>query len=248
MNAADSIADGAIAAPPRTPAPPTRRVVDAPVRALHWLMALCFIGAYASADGERWQWLHVSFGYTLAGLLAARLLWGTLGPRPARLSGLWRRVSGLPAWTRSTLAGRVDLRQGQNLLLAASVLAVLALIAPLTLSGLAVYQKWAGHWLEELHESLGDALLALVLLHVVTVLTLSLLRRRNLVTPMLSGRAPGAGPDLVKRPHAGVAAVLVAAVLAFWAWQWQTAPAPGAAGHGAHAAQSHHHDDDDEDD
>lgn len=132
---------------------------------------------------------------------------------------------------------------------AGTVALLLAVIAPLTLSGLGVYrQRAGGDWLEEVHEFFGNGMLALVLAHIGVVLGLSLLRRRNLVAPMLSGRAPGAGPDLVKRPHAGVAAVLVAAVLAFWAWQWQTAPAPGAAGHGAHAAQSHHHDDDDEDD
>ena len=60
---------------------------------------------------------------------------------------------------------------------------------------------------------------------------------------MLTGRTAGAGPDLVRRPFSGVAALLLAAVLAFWAWQWQTAPLPG---DGAHAAQSHHDDDDDD--
>ena len=241
MNATDSIADGAIATPTYTPKQPTRRVVDAPVRVMHWLMALSFLGAYVTADADRWRLVHVSLGYTLAGLLVARLLWGSLGPRPARLSALWRRVSGLPAWGGAALTGRFDARQGQNLLLAASVVALLALIAPLTLSGLGVYQEWTGDWLEEVHEFFGNTLLLVVLAHVVTVLTLSLLRRRNLVGPMLSGRAPGAGPDLVKRGHAGVAALLMAAVLAFWAWQWQTAPPIDA----AHAAQSHHDDDDD---
>lgn len=241
MNATDSIADGAISAQAQAPKPPTRRVVDAPVRVMHWLMALSFLGAYVTADGDRWRLVHVSLGYTLAGLLVARLLWGSVGPRPARLSALWRRVSGLPAWLRAALAGRIDVRQGQNLLLAASVVGLLALIAPLTLSGLGVYQEWTGDWLEELHEFFGNTLLLVVLAHVVTVLTLSLLRRRNLVAPMWTGRAPGAGPDLVKRGFAGVAALLIAAVLAFWAWQWHSAP-PAA----AQAAQSQHDDDDDD--
>ena len=47
-----------------------------PPRMLHWLMALSFTGAYITADGERWRLVHVTLGYTLAGLLVARVLWG----------------------------------------------------------------------------------------------------------------------------------------------------------------------------
>ncbi|WP_243457585.1 cytochrome b/b6 domain-containing protein [Ottowia testudinis] len=217
--------------------------MDAPTRVLHWLLALSFLGAYVTADGERWRLVHVMLGYTMAGLLVARLLWGVWGPRPARLSMLWRKLQGLPAWLKAAASGRTDWRQGQNLLLAATVALLLALIAPLTLSGLGVYQEWVGgDWLETVHAWLGDGLLVLVLAHVVAVLALSVLRQRNLVAPMLTGRTAGAGPDLVKRPFAGVAALLLAVVLAFWAWQWQAAPTPLTGD--ARAAQSQHDDDD----
>jgi len=70
-----------------TPAPaPSRRVVDATTRMLHWLMAFTFTTAYLTADGERWRLVHVTLGYTLAALVVARLLWGLVGPRPVRLS------------------------------------------------------------------------------------------------------------------------------------------------------------------
>ena len=59
----------------------TRRVTDAPTRMFHWLFALSFAGAYATADGEHWRLLHVTLGYTMAGLLAFRVLYGLLGPR-----------------------------------------------------------------------------------------------------------------------------------------------------------------------
>ncbi len=243
MNASDSIAAGALPVSASAQKTSSRRVVDAPVRVMHWLLALSFLGAYLTADGERWRLVHVTLGYTMAGLLVARLAWGVFGPRPARLSMLWRKLQGLPAWCKAALGGRIDWRQGQNLLLAATVALLLVSIAPLTLSGLAVYQEWGGSdVLEEVHEFFGNGLLALVLAHVGVVLGLSLLRRRNLVAPMVTGRTAGAGPDLVKRPFAGVAALLLAAVLAFWAWQWQTAPAP-LVGDG-YAAQSQHKDDD----
>ena len=143
--------------------PATRRVVDAATRTLHWLMALSFTGAYITADGERWRLVHVTLGYTLAGLLVARVLWGLFGPRQVRLSVLWRKLQGLPAWLQSLVAVRspsalqAAWRPGQNLLMALAVGLILVPIVPLTLSGYAVWDEWGGEWLEEVHEFFGNA-------------------------------------------------------------------------------------------
>ena len=245
-----------------SPASPTRaatrsrRVIDAPTRMFHWLFALSFVGAYVTADGERWRALHVTLGYTLAGLLAFRVLYGLFGPRPARLGVLWRKLTGAPAWLRSTMAalrqGRwadVNGRQGQNLLMATAVVALLLLALPLTLSGYGAYQEWGeafwGDALGELHEGLGEAFLAVVLAHLGLIAGISLLRRRNQALPMLTGRVEGPGPDLVQRNHAGLAALLLAAVLGFVAWQWQTTPNGLLPASTAGAVWSHHEDDDD---
>ena len=44
-------------------------VWDAPVRVFHWLLVLSFFGAYITAKSESWRLLHVTLGYTLAGLV-----------------------------------------------------------------------------------------------------------------------------------------------------------------------------------
>ncbi len=211
-------------------AAPRRRVVDAPTRVFHALFALSFLGAYLTAESERWRALHVTLGYTMAGLLAFRLLYGLFGPRHARLGALLRKLAGAPAWLRSTWqavqAGQwqaLTARPGQNLLMSAAVATLLMLVLPLTLSGYATYNDW-GDVFEEVHEFFGNALLAAVLVHVGLVLGLSLLRRQNLAAPMLSGAVAGPGPDLVKKPHRGLALLLMLAVLAFGAWRWQLAP------------------------
>lgn len=209
----------------------TRRVVDAPTRVFHWLFALSFLGAYLTADGERWRLLHVTLGYTMAGLLGFRVIYGLLGPRQARLSLLLRKLAGGPQWVRSALsaargesAGSVNWRQGQYLLMALAVVSLLALVLPLTLSGYATYNEWGGDWLEELHEFVGNTFLVVVLGHLALIAGLSLLRRKNLAMNMVSGRVEGAGPDLVQRNHGLLAMLLLAAVLAFWAWEWQQSP------------------------
>ncbi len=204
-----------------------RRVTDLPTRALHWLLAASFTGAWITAESEPWRLLHVTLGYTMAGLLVFRIVYGLVGPQGLRWSGLWRRLAAAPAWVRGLLPGGAapNWRQGQNLAMVVATTLLLLTIAPLVLSGYAVYDDWGGEWLEELHEFFGNLMLAGVLLHLGLLLGLSLLRRQNQALPMLTGRLPGPGPDVVRRPRGWLAALLLGAVLAFWAWQWQQAPA-----------------------
>ena len=256
--------NGAAAANPLAPG---RRVTDAPTRAFHWLFALSFVGAYLTADGERWRLVHVVLGYTMAGLLGWRVLYGLVGPRHVRLAALARKLAAAPGWARATLqalrtgdwnalagAGR----QGQNLALAGVIAALLLAVPPLVASGVATFHDWGGEWLEEVHEFFGNGMLALVLAHLGLLAALSVWRRQNLARPMLTGRTPGRGPDLVTRNHGALALLLVLAVLAYWAWEWSNAPtrtAPGGtatsgwtlAAPGA-SAKGRHHDDEDEDD
>jgi cytochrome b len=209
-----------------------RLVTDAPTRMFHWLFALSFLGAYLTAEGERWRMLHVTLGYTMAGLLVFRLLYGLWGPRQAGLGLMWRKLAGVSAWMASLRKARslsqVPWRQGQNLLMALAVVALLALVVPLTLTGYLTFNDWGdvlgGDALEELHEFFGNSLLAVALAHVALVVGLSLLRRKNQALPMLTGRVPGSGPDLVKRNRVWLAWLLLAAVLAYGSWEWQQAP------------------------
>lgn len=220
------------AVPARAASPAGRRVTDAPTRMFHWLFALSFLGAYLTADGERWRMLHVTLGYTMAGLLVFRLVYGLFGPKQASLSALWRKLSGFPAWLKSLRAAAspsaMPWRQGQNLLMALAVAALLAVVLPLTLSGYATYNDWGdvlgGDWLEELHELFGNLMLALVLGHLGLIAALSVWRRQNQAAPMLTGRVAGAGPDLVKQNRGWLAALVLLAVLAFGAWQWHSSP------------------------
>jgi cytochrome b len=234
---------------------PGRRVVDAPTRMFHWLFALSFAGAYASGDSEHWRALHVTLGYTMAALLAFRLLYGLVGPRHARLGLLWRRLGGAPQWLRSLTLSRwlsaSHWRQGQNLLMALAVAALLGLVLPLALSGYATYNEWddafGGEWFEALHEFFANAVLLLVMLHLGLIAVTSLLRRRNQAQPMITGRIAGRGPDLAKRDHRWLAVLLLIAALGFGAWQWQQSPrglVPAKAWSTGAADHHRHHDDD----
>ena len=200
-----------------------RRVVDAPTRAFHWLFAASFLGAFITGDSETWRSVHVALGYLMPALLGFRLLYGIAGPRYARLAPTWRKLAGLPAWLRSMRQGRwladVDWRHGENLLIASLVVAMLVAVVPLALSGIAVYEEWGGDWLEEVHEFFGNAFLALAGAHVAALVGSSVLRRRNRMVPMITGRASGSGPDLVRSNRTWLAVLLWIASIGFVAWQ-----------------------------
>lgn len=238
MTTTSPSATGATGALPRAAAPASgRRVVDAPTRMFHWLFALTFAGATLTADSEHWRLWHVTLGYAFGGLVAFRLLYGLFGPRPARLGALWRRVAGLPRWLRSLAPGRAagaaDRRQWQNLAMAIAILVMITLAAPLVLSGYGIEQDGLGalngESLEDLHAFLGDAFLAVVAVHVALIATLSVLRRRNQAAPMLTGRASGPGPDLVRDDRGWPAGLLLVAVVSFAAWQGFDAAGRGGA-------------------
>ena len=205
----------------------SRRVVDAPTRMFHWLFALCFAGAYITADGESLRLLHVTLGYTLAGLLGFRVVYGLVGPRHARLSLLGRKLAGWPAWLasfKSVPATQINWRQGQNLLMALAVVALLVLVLPVTLSGYLNYNDFGGELMEDLHGAAGDIFLGVVLAHLAMIAGLSALRRKNQALPMLTGRTEGAGPDLVKHNARWLALLVLLSVLAYWTWAWRQSP------------------------
>lgn len=209
-----------------TPPVRSRRVTDLPTRLYHALLALSFVGAYLSADSERWRTLHVTLGYTMAGLLAFRLLYGVFGPRPLRWTSMVSRLRGIPSWLRGLTEpsrwSTAHWRQGQSLLMLLTVVGLLTLVAPLVLSGHAGWNEWGGEWLadalEEVHEALGEAMLLLVGLHLALLVALMPARGAQSVAPMLTGRVPGPGPDLVAGQRAWLAGLLALAVAGGWLW------------------------------
>ena len=177
----------------------TVRIWDLPTRLFHWALAACIVGLVVTAKvgGEAMNW-HFRLAYAVFTLLVFRLLWGLVGghwsrfasffPTPGRLA---RHFGG-----RSTAADSA----GHTPLGALSVFAMLGVLALQVLTGLFADDEIAfsgpltalvsGEWVSRAttwHKGWGQNLvIALVLLHVVTVFVY-LARRRNLITPMLTG-------------------------------------------------------------
>lgn len=222
-------------------------VWDMPVRLFHWLMVLCFAGAYLTAETERFRLVHVTLGYTMAGLVAFRLIWGLMGTRYARFSSFVRGPGAVLRYLRSLPGGQPEHHVGHNPAGALAIMLILGLTAMVTSTGWANYNELGGEWLEETHEVLANLMLLIVGVHVAGVVLSSWLHKENLVRAMVTGRKPGQAQDGIRRAWLSVAALMLVVVLSFWWQQWQTAPQQ-AAQHTTGQAHTGGATDDDDDD
>jgi cytochrome b len=185
----------------------TVKVWDPLVRIFHWTLVISFTLAYAS--GDEWLDLHVLAGYTIAGLLAFRLVWGAIGTRHARFSDFVRRPADILAYLKQLPSHRAPRYLGHNPAGGAMVVLLLVSLTVTVFTGMGVYAgeegagplvgliPGGGFWedaFEEVHEFFANFTLLLVFAHLAGVALSSLLHRENLVRAMITGRKPKETP------------------------------------------------------
>jgi cytochrome b len=182
-----SIIDNTIEAGGATP-PATVKVWDPFVRVFHWSLAALFLVAYAT--GDEIERVHIVAGYAIAGLIAARIVWGFIGPRHARFASFVRRPREIVAYLRDVALLRAPRFIGHNPAGGAMVVALLAMLTGTCITGYMMTTDafWGAKWVEEVHETLANLTMGLVVVHVLGVLVASFEHRENLVAAMISGR------------------------------------------------------------
>lgn len=198
------------------------RIWDWPTRLFHWLIVLLIPALWWTAEADMID-RHVTIGKVMLGLVLFRLIWGVIGSSTARFANF---VKG-PRAVMSYLSGRAAKVLGHNPLGGLSVIAMLAVLAAQVGLGLfasdedGLYSGPLAHLVSyEASEAATDAhglvfnlLLALIALHIAAIVFYALIRRRNLIGAMLTGR--GAAAEGVEEMHAApwwrfVAAVILA--------------------------------------
>lgn len=211
---------------------------DTPTRLFHWSLVLLFgVMWWSGETGGDALRLHLLAGYGIAGLLLFRLLWGVLGSDTARFARFVRGPGAMLAYLRGSLPEhRIP---GHNPLGALMVLALLGLLGFQVGSGLFATDVdsflWDGPLARRIdsdlseqitnwHKASFNLLLLAVGLHVLAIVFYRLVKRRNLVSAMLTGmQSYGAQPPELRFTPvwlallcAALAALGVTAVVQGW--------------------------------
>ena len=209
------------------------KVWDAPTRLFHWSLVLAIPFMWFSADtGGNWLTWHLRVGLFILGLWVFRICWGLWGSDTARFSQF---VQG-PAKIKRYLAGQMSENEqpGHNPMGALMVVGLLAAIGLQLLTGLFAADEntfthsgylngWVsddtGSLMRTIHVNFFWFLLGLIALHILAVLSYKLIKKINLILPMLSGYKHLEGeikPLRFASLPMLVLAVLVAAAVVWW--------------------------------
>jgi len=218
------------------PAPPPAnrvRIWDGPTRIFHWAIVLLIPAMWWTAENEEIA-LHVTLGLVMVALIVFRLVWGLIGSSTARFATFLKGPRGVMAYLKGSATHSV----GQNPLGGWSVAAMLLVLVAQVGLGLFAestdgYEVGASgpltnlvsletaERLTDLHELMFNLLLALIALHIAAVLYYAVIKRRNLVGPMItgSGTAPAGTLPVRKVSVLRIAfALAVSAGVALYLW------------------------------
>lgn len=204
-----------------------RLVWDLPLRLFHWVLVLSLIASWVTAElGIEWREYHMWLGYWMLGLIIFRIIWGFVGPRHARFASFLPSPIRLFRYIRDSLTGKAGETVGHNPLGSLMVVLMLVLLAVQVGTGLFATDEiiWTGPWypavtnatakaLTKFHHFNFNLILAAIILHILAVAFHWVVRKHNLVVPMITGRKEA---DLVPPGEAiaGSRLVLAAVVIA----------------------------------
>ncbi|MBE9605201.1 cytochrome b/b6 domain-containing protein [Acetobacteraceae bacterium H6797] len=208
------------------------KVWDIWVRLFHWALVALLGLMWWTAETGRMD-LHVTLGLAMFGLLVFRIVWGIVGSGSARFSDFVR--SPVAAVVYLAQAGRKqrDVEMGHNAAGGLMVLLLLLLLVIQVGTGLVaddgVFTKgplagFVPGWLSEEATSFHGLNFNLILgaagLHILAVLVYLLVKRQNLIGPMITGRKTVPASIASQAPRIASfwrgAGVAVVAALAAW--------------------------------
>ena len=204
-------------------------VWDLPTRLFHWLLVALIPFSWWSAENDRVDW-HIWSGLAIMTLVLFRILWGLVGSSTARFANFIRGPAAVLGYVRDMKGWRPI---GHTPLGALSVVALLGLLLVQVGTGLfnadedglvegplaASVSFDTAEAAHDLHELTFDILLILIGLHIAAVLFYRLFLGKELVGPMVSGRAPlepGVEPMRPGRGWVALACLIAALALTRW--------------------------------
>jgi len=176
-------------------------VWDMPVRVFHWLLVICFAGAWLTSESERLQMIHYAFGYTACLLVLIRLVWGVIGTRYARFSQFLKRPKAVLEHLMAMLRGHPHHDVGHNPAGGLVMIALMLLILAIGLSGYLSVKEFWGNFAGHAHEAVASLAMAVLILHILAAIVMSWLEKQNLVRSMVNGKKQGMPEQAIRYPQ-----------------------------------------------
>lgn len=186
------------------------KVWDMCLRLFHWSLAILFaLSAYSAFQDKFGIYadMHFYAGYSVLILVVWRIIWGFFGSETARFSHFMGSPMAALKHLSAMVRGAPYSEVGHSPLAGYSVLLILLMLLAQAIMGLfatdgmifsgPLSREVSGSLSSSLtswHKLLGNALLWVIGLHILAVCLYALLKKVNLVGPMITGKATlGAG-------------------------------------------------------
>jgi cytochrome b len=163
---------------------------DPLIRLFHWSLAAIFVANYwINEAGEDW---HKWLGYIAVAWLFVRVVWGFVGGKgAARWVDFFPSPSRLMLHIKSLFNGTGYHVMGHSPLGAVVMLFMMSLVLVLGISGFMMEEIdyfWGEEWVQNLHSWTANALLYLVIIHVIAAVIESYRLKENLPLSMITGK------------------------------------------------------------
>lgn len=176
-------------------------VWDLPTRIFHWLLVICFVGAWLSSESERLQMIHYAFGYSACALVIFRLVWGLIGTRYARFTQFIRGPKEMLGHFKSVLTHSQHDAPGHNPVGGIVMLGLMIVILLIGLTGYWSVKEFLGDLMSEAHELIASLALGLVIVHIAAAVLMSVLQKENLIRAMVTGKKQGLPEQAIRFPQ-----------------------------------------------
>ena len=208
------------------------RVWDAPTRLFHWAVTVLIATSYFTRNLSDLKW-HMLSGYTLLTLLLFRLAWGFVGSETSRFRQFLR--SPIEGFRHLAQFGRRDPddQVGHNAAGGWMVLILLADIGVQVGTGLFTYDaddhvpqgplahlvsEHTAEQITQVHFFNFNVILALISLHVLAIIAYAVIKKQNLLRPMITGRKRLPGATRQPRMASPLLALLLVILSACIVW------------------------------
>ncbi|SMQ58963.1 Cytochrome b [Pseudidiomarina planktonica] len=162
---------------------------DGFIRVYHWLLVVLFsLNYFVLEPGGT---LHQIAGYSIAGLIIARFVWGFYGSHYARFANFKPSRSALRKHLAHLRQRGLPANSGHNPVGALMIYALMGLFVLQAGSGFLMEEVdyfFGSDEVEAVHAYTADAIFVLVLIHVVAVVLVAWIGRIQLLRPMLTGK------------------------------------------------------------